>query len=135
MFICKDLHNSFNIDLYYGILSVAEKLGFMIFLNGELVFALFHETLIDGIILSNDFAAYDYDQRCGKTYYLPTVSVGFGHRYSMSKAMSIVEWDLYRGMEMAIAYLRKKGRRKIAYACSDRCVPPRRGLRTSQPVS
>lgn len=127
MFICKDLHNSFNIDLYYGMLKVAEDRGFMIFLNGKLDFALFRETLIDGIILSNDYAAYDYDQRCGRTYYLPAVSAGFGHRYPMSKAMPIVEWDLYKGMEKAIRYLRQRGHRKIAYACSDtyRAYDPR----------
>ena len=90
MFVCKDLHNSFNIDLYYGMLKVAEEQGFMILLNGKLDYSLFRETLIDGIILSNDFAAYDYDQRCGKTYYLPAVSAGFGLSYPMSKAIPTV---------------------------------------------
>ncbi|MGI6172515.1 MAG: LacI family DNA-binding transcriptional regulator [Christensenellales bacterium] len=119
MFVCKDLHNSFNIDLYYGMLNVAEERGYMILLNGKLDFALIRETLIDGIILPNDYAAYEYDQRCGKTYYLPAVSAGFGNRFPMSKAMPIVEWDLYKGMEAAIAYLRERGHTKIAYACSD----------------
>ena len=119
MFVCKDLHNSFNIDLYYGMIKVAEERGYMVFLNGKLDFALFRETLIDGIILSNDNAAYDYDQRCGKNYYLPAVRAGFGNHYPMSKAMPSVEWDLYRGMEMAVAYLRDRGHKRIAFACSD----------------
>ena len=67
MFVCKDLHNSFNIDLYYGMLSIAEKRGYMVFLNGKLDFQLFRETLIDGIILANNMAAYEYDRQCGKT--------------------------------------------------------------------
>lgn len=119
MFVCKDLHNSFNIDLYYGVLNVAEERGYMILLNGKLDFTLFRETLIDGIILSNDYAAYVYDQRCGKNYYLPAVSAGFGYRYPMSKAMPVVVWDLYNGMETAIDYLRERGHKKIAYACPD----------------
>ena len=119
MFVCKDLHNSFNIDLYYGMLSIAEKRGYMVFLNGKLDFQLFRETLIDGIILANNMAAYEYDRQCGKNYYMPAVSAGFGNNYPMSKAMPFVEWDLYKGMEMAIAYLRERGHRKIAYACTD----------------
>ncbi|MBR2766061.1 MAG: LacI family DNA-binding transcriptional regulator [Blautia sp.] len=119
MFVCKDLHNSFNIDLYYGMLKVAEERGYMLLLNGKLDFTLLRETLVDGIILSNDYAAYDYDRRCGKNYYLPAVMAGFGNRFPMQKAIPVVEWNLYEGMEKAIGYLRKHGHKKIALACSD----------------
>ena len=119
MFVCKDLHNSFNIDLYYGMLKVAEERGYMLLLNGKLDFTLLRETLVDGIILSNDYAAYDYDRRCGKNYYLPAVTAGFGNRFPMQKAIPVVEWNLYEGMEKAIGYLRRYGHKKIALACSD----------------
>ena len=119
MFVCKDLHNSFNIDLYYGMLKVAEERGYMLLLNGKLDFTLLRETLVDGIILANDYAAYDYDRRCGKNYYLPAVTAGFGNRFPMRKAIPVVEWNLFEGMEKAIGYLRRHGHRKIALACSD----------------
>ena len=119
MFVCKDLHNSFNIDLYYGMLQVAEERGYMLLLNGKLDFTLLRETMVDGIILSNDYAAYDYDRRCGKNYYLPAVTACFGNRFPMVKAIPAVEWNLYEGMQKIISYLRKKGHQKIALACSD----------------
>lgn len=119
MFVCKDLHNSFNIDLYYGMLKVAEERGYMLLLNGKLDFAMLRETMVDGIILSNDYAAYDYDRRCGKNYYLPAVTACFGNRFPMTKAIPVVEWNLYEGMQKIIAYLRKKGHIRMALACSD----------------
>lgn len=116
LFYCKDLHNAFNIDLYNGMLREAKRRNYMVLLNGNLNFHRIRETMIDGIILQNESWAVEFDQICGKNYYLPAVIAGFGCRYHLEHSIPVVEWDLYQGMTMAIKYLWKKGHRQIAYA-------------------
>lgn len=116
LFYCKDLHNAFNIDLYNGMLREAKRRNYMVLLNGNLNFRKIRETMIDGIILQNEFWAVEFDQICGKNYYLPAVIAGFGCRYHLNRSIPVVEWDLYQGMTMAIEYLWKKGHRQIAFA-------------------
>lgn len=116
LFYCKDLHNAFNIDLYNGMLREAKRRNYMVLLNGNLNFRKIKEAMIDGIILQNEYWAAEFDQICGKNYYLPAVLAGFGCQYRFERSIPIVEWDLYHGMIMAITYLRKKGHRRIAFA-------------------
>lgn len=116
LFYCKDLHNAFNIDLYNGMLREARRRNYMVLLNGNLNFRKIRETMIDGIILQNEFWAVEFDQSCGKNYYLPAVIAGFGCRYHLERSIPVVEWDLYQGMTIAIEYLWKKGHRQIAFA-------------------
>lgn len=116
LFFCKDLHNSFNIDLYYGMVEEARRRGYMALLNGNLEFDDIKQVMVDGIILQNEFLAQRYAEANGKNYYLPVVSASFGNLTTLPKAIPVIEWDLYSSMELAIDYLRKHGHRKIAYA-------------------
>ncbi len=119
LFVCKDLHNSFNIDLYYGMMKESMKQGYLLLVSGELNFSLLKEASIDGIIFGNEYTAYKYDRMYKKSFHLPAVSACFGQYFHMHKAMHFVVWDLYAGMEQAIQYLRKRRHKKIAFASYD----------------
>ena len=116
LFYCKDIHNAFYIDLYHGMIREARQRDYMVLLNGNLNFQRLRETMIDGIILQSEGLAVEFNRICGKNYYLPAVVAGYGSRLHMDRSIPVVEWDLYQGMEIAIAYLMKNGHKKIAYA-------------------
>lgn len=116
LFYCKDLHNAFNIDLYKGMMEEAKKRNYMVLINGSISFSELPTTMIDGIILQNEISSVEFDQVCGKNYYLPAVIAGYGDYYPWKRRIPIVEWDTHQGMELAIEYLQKKGHRRIAYA-------------------
>ena len=116
LFYCKDMHNAFNIDMYHGMLKEAKKRNYMVLLNGNLNFISLREAMVDGIILQNEITAVEFDNACGKNYFLPAVLAGYGNYPYLSRSIPLVEWDTYSGMELAIEYLRKKGHTRIAYA-------------------
>ncbi|WP_026658753.1 LacI family DNA-binding transcriptional regulator [Butyrivibrio sp. AC2005] len=49
LFFCKDLNNSFNIGLYYGMVNAAKQRGYMTLLNANLEFDNIKDALIEGI--------------------------------------------------------------------------------------
>lgn len=116
IFYCKDLNNSFNIEMYFGMLSEAKARDYVVMINGDMDFANIKGMITDGIILQNDVFAAEYISYYGKNYFLPVVCASFGNMQSLSVAVPTVEWDLYSSMESAIHYLRKRGHRRIAYA-------------------
>lgn len=116
LFYCKDLHNAFNIDLYTGMLEGAKDYGYMVLINGNLEFDDIRNTMVDGIIFQNEALASRYAKEYGKNYYMPAVTASFGEPVDPPKAVPVIEWDVSESMDKAIAYLRKKGHRKIAYA-------------------
>ena len=116
LFYCKDLHNSFNIGLYYGIVKEAKKRGYMALLNANLEFDQIRNAMVDGIILQNWYFAKKYADEYGKTYFLPVVAAAFGESDQTKVAIPAVEWNLFEGSRMAINYLFQRGHRKIAFA-------------------
>lgn len=116
LFYCKDLHNAFNIDLYMGMMKEASQRGYMVLMNGKFSFNQLRTAMVDGIILQNEISAVEFDQNCGKNYYLPAVMAGYGNKFQTKRRIPIVEWDTYEGMELAIHYLRQNGHEKIIYA-------------------
>lgn len=116
IFFCKDLHNSFYVDVYQGMMEEAARLGYLVFLSGDTDFEKLRDTMVDGVILQNETFTVEYDNRLGKNYYLPVVAAGYGSRFTLKKTVPVVEWDLYQGMELCIEYLEKKGHTLIAYA-------------------
>ncbi len=115
LYYCTDIHNAFNMDIYSGMMQEARKRNYMILINGDMNFNQIRETMADGVILQNESHAEEYDRVCGKNYYLPAVSAGYGKRPLMSHPIPFVEWDLYQAMDLAVEYLREKGHEKIAY--------------------
>ncbi len=116
IFYCKDLNNSFNICMYFGMLEEARKRDYVVLINGDLEFDNIKGMITDGIILQNEVFAEEYISFYGKNYFLPVVSASFGNMQSLSVSVPTVEWDLYSSMEFGIEYLRKRGHRRIAYA-------------------
>jgi LacI family repressor for deo operon, udp, cdd, tsx, nupC, and nupG len=116
LFYCKDLHNSYNVDMYYGMVGEARKHDYMALLNGNLEFDNIREAMVDGIILQNEFLAEKYVEVYGKNYFLPVVSASYGNISKLPKSIPVIEWDMSRSMESAIEYLRQRGHRRIAYA-------------------
>ncbi|MCR5344185.1 MAG: LacI family transcriptional regulator [Butyrivibrio sp.] len=116
LFYCKDLNNSFNIALYYGMAKAAKIRGYMALINGNLEFDAIREAMIDGIILQNDFFADKYAKQYGKNYFLPVVSASYGNASNLAVSIPVIEWDLVDAMEKGISYLRKRGHVKIAFA-------------------
>lgn len=116
LFFCKDLNNSFNIGLYYGMVDAAKRRGYMALLNANLEFENIKDALIDGIILQNGYFAEKYADAYGKNYFLPVVTASYGNAKNLKVPIPAIEWDMAEAMEKAITYLRKRGHRKIAYA-------------------
>ncbi len=116
LFYCKDLNNSFNIALYYGMAKAAKQRGYMALINGNLEFNDIREAMIDGIILQNDYFADKYARKYGKNYFLPVVSASYGNASNLAVSIPVIEWDLQEAMEKGISYLKKRGHHKIAYA-------------------
>ncbi len=115
LFYCKDLQNSFNIEMYQGMMETAKKRGYMVMINGSLDFDSIKETMIDGIIMPNENAAQWYLDSAGKNYFLPVVTASYGNPVCFSKAAPRVEIDMYKATKIAIQYLRDNGHKKIAF--------------------
>ncbi len=114
LFYCKDLQNSFNIEMYHGMVNTARQQNYMVVINGSLDFNAIKNTMIDGIIMPNENAAQWYAESSGKNYFLPMVTASYGNPICLSKAVPRVEIDMYKATTDAIHYLRKMGHKKIA---------------------
>ncbi|WMJ87146.1 LacI family DNA-binding transcriptional regulator [Anaerocolumna sp. MB42-C2] len=114
LFYCKDLQNSFNIEMYQGMMETAKDRGYMVVFNGSLDFNSIKETMIDGIIMPNENAAQWYLESSGKNYFLPVVTASYGNPVCFSKAAPRVEIDMYKATKIAVQYLRDNGHEKIA---------------------
>lgn len=66
IFYCKDLNNSFNIEMYFGMLSEAKARDYVVMINGDMDFANIKGMITDGIILQNDVFAAEYISYYGK---------------------------------------------------------------------
>ena len=115
IFCCKDLRNSFNIEMYQAMIEEAKKRNYLVVLSGRLDFEQIKTMMVDGIILPSRAVAERYLKFCGKNYYLPMVTASYLEAIPLSKSVPIVEVDLFKGMELAIEYLRKNGHSKIAF--------------------
>lgn len=116
LFFCKDLMNSYNIQMYQGMAKIAGERGYMVVLNGNMDFSTIRETMVDGIILPNEIVTEYYLQTVGKNYHLPVVSTFYGSAVYFPKSVPVVESDMHEVIRLAIQALRKKGHKKIALA-------------------
>ncbi len=125
LFYSKDLNNQFNIELYEGMLDEAEESGYMVMMNGRFNFDMIPKLMIDGIILPNHSVTAKYLEQIGKNYYLPVVTAAYGDEVYFSKAVPLIDSDLYTGMKDALHYLESKGHSKIAmvspYSFHEKC--------------
>ncbi len=103
LFFCEDLTNSFNIELYRGMISAAQRRGYMVVMNGDMDFESIKDIMVDGIIMPNENATEHYLNTIGKNYHLPIVTNAYGNSVHFKKSVPLVEIDMYRVMEVAMA--------------------------------
>jgi len=114
LFYCDDLSNPFYVELYYGMMGAAKERGYTILIDGKVSFDDVKNTLVDGIITSNQGIAQNYIEQVGKNYYLPVVSASYCDNITIQKSLPIVEVDMFKVVEMAMEYLYKYGHKKVA---------------------
>ena len=114
LFFCKDLKNSFYIDMYRGMVEAAGKRDYMVVFNGSMDFEKIRNAMIDGIIMPNEGITQHYLDTVGRNYRLPVVSASYGNAEGFSRAVPRVEIDMVRVMELAVRALRENGHRRIA---------------------
>lgn len=114
IFICDELENAYNIELYEGMLEEAKKHGYMVLIQGDLDFERIPVSMAEGVILPSATIATQYVKTVGKKYSIPAVSAAFGEQIAPGKIIPIVECDLWNGASMIEEYLQKKGHRDIA---------------------
>ncbi len=116
LYFCKDLMNSYYIQMYQGMARTARERGYMVVLNGNIDFSSIRETMVDGIIMPNESVTEYYLQTIGKNYHLPVVTASYGNAVYFPKSVPMVESDMHQVIELAVNSLRKKGHKKIALA-------------------
>ncbi|BDF47328.1 LacI family DNA-binding transcriptional regulator [Eisenbergiella sp.] len=128
LFFCKDLRNSFYIDMYQGMVEAAGKRDYMMVFNGSMDFENIRNTMIDGIIMPNEVITRHYLDTVGKNYRLPVVSASYGSPVRFSRSVPRVEIDMEKVMELAVKELRANGHRRLALAMPYpfRCTDVRR---------
>lgn len=114
IFLCAELENAYNIELYEGMLEEAKKHGYMVLIQGDLDFERIPVSMAEGIILPSAAIANEYVESVGRKHTIPAVSASFGEQIAPGKIIPIVECDLWNGATMIEEYLQKKGHRNVA---------------------
>jgi len=116
LFFCKDLRNSFYIDMYQGMVEAARKRDYMMVFNGSMDFEKIRDAMIDGIIMPNEVVTQHYLDTVGRNYRLPVIAASYGNPARFSRAVPRVEIDMEKVMELAVRELRANGHKRLALA-------------------
>lgn len=116
LFFCNDIRNPFYIQMYQGMLDTVRDKRYRIVLDGNTEFKDIREINIDGIIFPNQIMAGKYLDTYGKNYDIPIVCAAYGDNIDIKKAITLVEVDMFKAVEIALSYLWSMGHQKIAYA-------------------
>ncbi len=116
IFFCEDIRNPFYIQMYQGMLAAARDKGYRIVLDGNTELKDIREINTDGIIFSNQIMAGRYLDTYGKNYDIPIVCAAYGDIIDFKKAITMVEVDMFKAVEIGLSYLWNMGHQKIAYA-------------------
>lgn len=116
VFFCNDLRNPFYIQMYQGMLAAARDMGYRIVLDGNAELDDIRGISTDVIIFSNQIIAGRYLDTYGKNYDIPIVCAAYGDVIDIKKAVTMVEVDMFKAVEIALSHLWSMGHQKIAYA-------------------
>ena len=117
LFMCKDLRNAFNIELYEGMIEAAHRQNYMIVLSGDMDLSRLPSLLVDGVIFPNEAVSLSYLEGVGKRYFLPAVTAAYGAQTSFPRAIPRVTCDMWKASSQMADYLHSLGHRKIACIC------------------
>lgn len=115
-FLDVDISNSFYIEVFKYLAFYAEKRGYQLFLLSSFNMEKMNTMLMDGMIIEDEATASAMQKLMGENILLPLVSLSYGVPIIRTKNIPYVDVDTYDAMEMAIAYLKEMGHKKIAYA-------------------
>ena len=106
--------NPFYVEFHLGVRDELFRRGYSMILfhlpgSGDMGW-----NMSDGIVFSNESLAFDYLMRSGRNDFRPTVAASFAGVRQLPRHITMVEYDLWKGAEKAIRYLRKHGHRRIA---------------------
>ena len=107
--------NSFYMDSFNFMSEHAAKRGYSMFLLNHFNADQMKHLLMDGMILSSEADAVDFQDILGEQLYLPLVSCSYGVPVIQTKKIPYIDVDTYNAMEMGLNYLFKMGHKKIAY--------------------
>ena len=110
-----NIFNSFYMDSFNFMSEQAAKRGYSMFLLNHFNADQMRHLLMDGMILSNEADALEFQDVLGEQFYLPLVSTSFGLPVIKTRRIPYIDVDTYNAMEMALDYLFKMGHHKIAY--------------------
>lgn len=106
--------NPFYVEFNLGVRDALEKLGYSMIVCQLPCTNYPDRSLSDGVIYANQNLAYGYMNKGGRNDYRPTVAASFAGYLQVPGHITIVEFDMWKGAEKAIGYLRRHGHRKIA---------------------
>jgi DNA-binding LacI/PurR family transcriptional regulator len=114
LFYRGDLSNTYYLELHRGMIDYAEKMGYLVYISGNLPIERIGSLMMDGIILPSE--AYARPEYLGylRKYRMPYVVIGYGDY--IPKNIYSVTVDTGLATRELVAYLRGKGHRRIAFA-------------------
>lgn len=116
IFFCKDLRNSFYIEMYDGMMEAAREHDYQIVISQDCEFDNARTAAADGLIFPSEGVTKDYLTRIGRNNYMPIVGASFGEGVQMPRHIPEVCCDLWKGVGTMMDYLREKGHKRIAFA-------------------
>ena len=106
--------NPFYVEFHLGVRSALERLGYSMIICPLPCANPPERSVSDGVIFANESIAYRYLNEGGRNDFRPAVSASFAGYLQLPRHITMVEFDLWKGAEKAIEYLRRHGHRKIA---------------------
>ncbi len=106
--------NPFYVEFIQGVRDGLEQLGYSMIVCQLPCTVYPDRSLSDGVVFANEAIAYRYLNEGGRNDYRPAVAASFAGYLQLPRHITMVEFDMWKGAEKAIDYLRRNGHRKIA---------------------
>jgi LacI family transcriptional regulator len=112
-YICMDLENSFNRQMYKGMIMEGKSLGYDVVLSSDIESVYYNRENYAGIIFPNESSVNKYLDISETKEDLKKVCAGYGDGIYIREPIHIVEVDMYNVTQLALDYLYKNGHKKI----------------------
>ncbi|CUQ04228.1 MULTISPECIES: LacI family DNA-binding transcriptional regulator [Hungatella] len=115
-FFGADIYNSFYMELFNYMSDYAAERGYTMFLFSEFNEERVKTMLMDGMIVENDTVAEKVQALLGEQFFMPIVTASYGSPIVSLKRIPYVDVDTHDAVEIGLAYLKKMGHKKTAFA-------------------
>ena len=106
--------NPFYVEFNLGVRDTLEKLNYSMMICHLPCRVYPPQDVADGLIFVNESIAHQYLIEEGRNDFRPAVSASFAGYLQLPRHITMVEFDMWKGAETAVQYLRRHGHRKIA---------------------